>query len=56
MFGSRVIFLVIAMVVRPRRDERDTNASSSARVFYGQRPVQVDQSYLDQPLDHAVGS
>src|SRR5271165_3274789 len=28
-------------------DERDTNALV-ARVLYGQRPVQVDQSYLDQ--------
>ena len=35
------------LVVRTRKS-RAERARSSTEIFYGQRPVQVDQSYLDQ--------
>jgi len=46
MFGSDYL-LGYSQGRSSAEDERDTNALV-ARVLYGQRPVQVDQSYLDQ--------
>ena len=46
MFGSDYL-LGYSQGRSSAEDERDTNALV-ARVLYGRRPVQVDQSYLDQ--------
>ena len=46
MFGSDYL-LGYSQGRSSAEDERDANALV-ARVLYGQRPVQVDQSYLDQ--------
>ena len=45
MFGSDYL-LGYSQGRASAEDERDTNALVS-ELFYGQRPVQVDQSYLD---------
>src|SRR5208283_3496466 len=49
MFGSDYL-LGYGQGRSSAEDERDTNALV-ARLFYGQRPVQVDQSYLDSLHD-----
>src|SRR5208337_2314858 len=46
MFGSDYL-LGYSQGRSSAEDERDTKALVG-RLFYGQRPVQVDQSYLDQ--------